>query len=155
MIPENLRREIAAERARHVAAGFTVKRNAEVSPDGWVALVVRELGMAVTDGDPHPANVQARYRRQLVRVIAFGIDALEAFDLRANELPDPLDRYRKMAAKLACERGHPHYLVVNPPLSHTGKPERGPYVVSSVEIGSDELGTPGTERFDPPTGDTP
>ncbi len=150
MIPENLRREIAAERARHVAAGFTVKRNAEVSPDGWVALVVRELGMAVTDGDPHPANVQARYRRQLVRVIAFGIDALEAFDLRANKVTDPLDRYRRLARMQALATEEPHYLVVKPPLSHTGKPQSAPYVTSQSQIEQAEIDAPGTERFDPP-----
>ena len=47
-------------------------------PDAWVALLARHLGLAVNDGgagyDP------ARYRRQLVRVAATAVAALEAFD---------------------------------------------------------------------------
>jgi hypothetical protein len=50
------------------------------SEDKWVALLVRHLGLAVNDGGE--AADLARYRRQMVRVAALAVAAVEALDRR-------------------------------------------------------------------------
>jgi hypothetical protein len=49
---------------------------------GWVALLVRHVGLAVDDGT---ADADERFRRQMVRVAALAVAAIEAHDRRHGD----------------------------------------------------------------------
>ena len=80
--------EIEAERQRQDALFGGPAHDDQHAMMDWVGILVRHLGLAVDDGMPsggatngHTAcSNPARYRRQLVRVAAVSVAAIEAFD---------------------------------------------------------------------------
>jgi hypothetical protein len=131
---ESILAEVVAERHAQEAEGYTAAWDADHTPDRWLALLCRHLGLAAPVGDGHEP---ARYRRQLVRVAALAVAALEAHDRKAGPPPatpprfgymvaardDPMARLRAEAARLAREHGRTYVVVA---------PHRGPLGDSST-----------------------
>lgn len=75
-------REVSEERNEQVRAhGWTEEIDDHHTIPEWVALITRHAGLAVDDGDP-AASPAHRFRRQMVRVAALAVAALEAADRR-------------------------------------------------------------------------
>jgi hypothetical protein len=79
MIPDE-RKEIYSaieeERQRQIALlKYDAAHDAKHSPNDWLAILSRALGLAGNDGGIHEPT---RYRRQLVRLAALAVAALEA-----------------------------------------------------------------------------
>lgn len=93
--------EIEAERLSQDAThGRAVDDGHRVND--WVAIIARHLGLMVDDGKQGGSN--ERYHRQLVRVAAVAVAALEAHG-RKTAPPDPLE----WAARVATEIGEAVY----------------------------------------------
>lgn len=100
---EPIYQEITAERTRQDALHGGARHDDRHTCTDWVALLVRHLGLAIDDGKPGagtfhgPSNSHslcenpARYRRQLVRVAAVAVAALEAFDRKVGNYTPPPD----------------------------------------------------------------
>ena len=67
---------IEKERHEQKQAGFTNDHDAEHSPADWHGLLSRHVGLMVNDGGGIDEN---RYRKQLVRIAAIAVAALEQF----------------------------------------------------------------------------
>jgi hypothetical protein len=89
MSRETIFREIAQERERQDSLFGGMEHDSTHSATDWVAIIIRHLGLAVDDGSPadvclmsdHCAGADpVRYRRQMVRVAAVAVAALEVFD---------------------------------------------------------------------------
>lgn len=89
MSRESILAEVSAERNRQDGLFGGAAHDDAHSAADWVSIIVRHLGLAVDDGSPagvcmmndHCAGADpVRYRRQLVRVAAVAVAALEVFD---------------------------------------------------------------------------
>jgi hypothetical protein len=72
--------EVAAERAAQDAEWGGPTHDDRHLPWDWVALLTRHAGLAVTDGGGEADQV--RFRRQMVRVAALAVAAVESIDRR-------------------------------------------------------------------------
>lgn len=84
--------EVSAERDRQDGMFGGAGHDDTHSATDWVSILVRHLGLAVDDGSPagvclmtdHCAGADpVRYRRQMVRVAAIAVAAVETFDRKA------------------------------------------------------------------------
>lgn len=82
MSRERLFGEIATERMAQDALGYDRAHDDAHTPEKWVALICRHAGLAINDGAEEVDLV--RYRRQLVRVAALAVAALESLDRRTG-----------------------------------------------------------------------
>lgn len=91
-------RQIEAERARQDDLWGGAAHDDTHRPSDWLVILVRHVGLAAYDGSPsdvcHKTEATGgydvgRYRKQLVRVAAVAVAALEAFDRRAGVAPVP------------------------------------------------------------------
>lgn len=72
--------EIAEERAVHQTLGFDSGHDAELTGAHWVALITRHAGLAVASQCAEVDDLD-RFRRQMVRVAALAVAAIECLDL--------------------------------------------------------------------------
>jgi hypothetical protein len=70
-------REVDRERSTQDALWGGPEWDDEHSEDGWIALLCRHIGLAVEDG---LAENESRFRKQMVRVAALAVAALESYD---------------------------------------------------------------------------
>lgn len=126
--------EVAAERARQDGLFGGPEHDDAHSATDWVAILVRHVGLAVDDGSPagiclldNPVagHDPARYRRQMVRVAAVAIAALETFDRKAAAAE--LQPLAEMAQAMA-DRHHETAIVVPAGHPKSDYVERQPYV---------------------------
>lgn len=80
-LQENILREIQQERTHQDALHGGPKKDDQHTPADWVAILARHLGLAV--GDAAVIDV-VRYRRQLIRVAAVAVAAVESLDRRSQ-----------------------------------------------------------------------
>lgn len=94
MSRESILAEVSAERERQDSLFGGACHDDTHSATDWVAILIRHLGLAVDDGSPagvcfmndHCAGADpARYRRQMVRVAAVAVAALETFDRKVGQ----------------------------------------------------------------------
>lgn len=71
--------EINFERECQVSQGFTESNDDFHSPDVWIALLARHVGLAARSDGGVGYDLD-RYRRQLVRIAALSIAAIESLD---------------------------------------------------------------------------
>jgi hypothetical protein len=74
--------EITAERHAQDALWGGPGHDDGHSPSDWIALLARHLGLAVDDGTPNRSDPERR-RKQLVRLAALAVAAIEAHDRRS------------------------------------------------------------------------
>jgi hypothetical protein len=91
MSRETILAEVSAERDQQNRL-FGPARDDEHSLDEWVAIIVRHIGLAASDGSPADACAPAalgrrlappdpvRFRKQLLVAVAVGVAALESLD---------------------------------------------------------------------------
>lgn len=134
MTRESIFQEVAEERARQDALFGGASHDDAHTPSKWVAILCRHTGLAIDDGSPDGIcllNHQlagydpARYRRQLVRVAAVAIAALESYERKLAQIitpPDPLEQneaqsvtLRVMAQRLANQWGESVLVIRDPP----------------------------------------
>jgi hypothetical protein len=124
MSRESIFAEVAQERARQDALFGGASHDDQHSVSHWIAILVRHLGLATDDGSPDGIcllNHQlagydpARYRRQLVRVAAVAIAALESYERRLAQITTPPDPLIEMAQQLANEWGETALAIHDPP----------------------------------------
>lgn len=136
MSRESILAEVSAERSRQDKLFGGPDHDAQHTPAEWVSLITRHLGLSVDDGtisgDPE------RYRRQMIRVAALAVAALEALE-RKTELAaagKPPSWWRKIADGL-----HEPILVVtreNP--ARFGEGPQQPYAVAESRANAWERG---------------
>lgn len=133
--------EVSAERERQDGLFGGAPHDDSHTATDWVSILVRHLGLAVDDGSPagvclmndHCAGADpVRYRRQMVRVAAVAVAAIETWDRKVGEAdhappaaepeadraawwrssPDPLAAWwRAEASRIAAETGGRVYVV--------------------------------------------
>jgi hypothetical protein len=86
---ESILAEVSAERTRQDTLFGGAAHDDTHSATDWIAIIVRHLGLATDDGSPAGICLindgcagadPVRYRRQLIRVAAIAVAALETFD---------------------------------------------------------------------------
>lgn len=77
MTREAIFREITTERQCQDAIHGGPEHDDTLDPNDWIAIMARQLGLACNDGGKLQAE---RYRKQLVRLAATAIAAVEAQD---------------------------------------------------------------------------
>ncbi|MCC6419517.1 MAG: hypothetical protein IT429_14890 [Gemmataceae bacterium] len=75
---ESVLAEVREERQQQDARWGGPEHDDRHSPWDWVAITVRHLGLAAEDGGQGVDPV--RYRRQMIRVAALAVAAVEALD---------------------------------------------------------------------------
>lgn len=119
MSRESILNEVSAERERQDGMFGGMEHDATHSATDWISIIIRHLGLAVDDGSPagiclmddHCAGADpVRYRRQMVRVAAVAVAALEVFDFKMSQSQPP-DWWRECAARMARETGETVYVL--------------------------------------------
>jgi hypothetical protein len=84
--------EVVTERQRQDARWGGAYWDDSHSTNDWLAIMVRHLGLAGNDGDtmiPSGADM-VRYRRQMIRVAALAVAAVESIDRLRGKPTDAL-----------------------------------------------------------------
>lgn len=89
---EDIFSEIRIERQRQNAIHGGPKNDDKLLMVEWIGIITRHLGLAVDDAKPLGGGMNnhsvcenpARYRRQMVRVAAVAVAAIEAFDRKVK-----------------------------------------------------------------------
>jgi hypothetical protein len=134
MSRESIFREVAEERARQDTLFGGATHDDTHRPSDWVAILTRHVGLATDDGSPAgvcmlnhqvAGSDPARWRRQMIRVAAVAVAALESYERKLAAImtpPDPLIEneapsvsLRDMAQQLANEWGEPALAIHDPP----------------------------------------
>lgn len=77
MIPAQLVKEIAGERQEQDKTWGGPEHDDKHCRSDWINFIIRHLGLAVDDGT---ADVSQRFRKQMIRVAALAIAAIESSD---------------------------------------------------------------------------
>ena len=95
--------DVVAERQRQEQViGYSTDHDDRLSPADWIVILVRHLGMGCFDGSPDgscslssdeplASHDQERWRRQLVRVAAIAVAAVESQDRKHQQVPAEVD----------------------------------------------------------------
>lgn len=143
--------EIAAERERQRSLGFTADHDAQHHPNDWVALLARHVGLSVDEA----AEASDRFRRQLVRVTALALAAIESHDRRhppggpvtrasrvlvaQDQEPTPAPWHAVQAQMKADATGETWLWIDDPPPSSiTGYQSRIPYLIAERDASEEE-----------------
>lgn len=78
--------EIEYERVCQMAEGWSAAHDDRLTECEWIALLVRHTGVAVNDG---AEEAPERFRRQMVRVAALAVAAIEAYDRQHGRSAGP------------------------------------------------------------------
>lgn len=183
MSRESILTEVSAERDRQDGMFGGATHDDTHTATDWVSILVRHLGLAVDDGSPagvclmndHVAGADPkRYRRQMVRVAAIAVAAVEVWDRKSAEVafspagaqsrqdapeaaaevvgqpqgqPTPT-HYERMAQGVADQYGETALLLLNARSELEGH-ERGIEVVLASQASSAELKAAGERKFHP------
>lgn len=82
-------KEIENERIMQDSAHGGHTNDDQHTPNDWCAILVRHLGLACNDEGIHEAE---RYRRQMIRVAAVAVAAIESFDRKHPKSLNLLER---------------------------------------------------------------
>lgn len=93
--------------------------------DRWVAIITRQIGLAVNSRDDSPDV--ARWRRQMVRVAALAISALEAFERQR----EPWRGILNIGQQLAEQHNQPILVMKQEEPRREGSTSSVPYLVIS------------------------
>ncbi len=147
MSRESIFVEVAAERARQDALFGGAEHDDQHSVTHWIAILCRHVGLATDDGSPDnvclldhqlAGHDPARYRRQLVRVAAVAIAALESYERKLEQIATPPDPLLVLAQRLASEHGEDVLIVRNPPRLSYQECNPSPYVVLASVASAEE-----------------
>lgn len=116
MTRESILSEVTAERQRQDGLWGGAAHDDSHDLADWLVILARHVGLGGWDGSPEDACHKteatgkydpARYRKQLVRVAAVAVAALESFDRRLTR--DRWQRYADSAGAvlLVCDRDDP------------------------------------------------